>query len=340
MKKDLFRDIIDIGTYFFINIKYKEIKMSFLYFLEGLRNGFLDAFFSVITLCGEETVFMAVGMIVFWCVCKYQGYYLLCVGFVGTLVNQFLKMLFRVPRPWVKDPSFTIVESAREAASGYSFPSGHTQTSVGLFGGLARYNKNLALRIACISLCVLVPLSRMYLGVHTPADVGVSLCVAALLIFVAFPLFKKAADSPKTMYIILFSLAALMLAYLCFITLWQFPESVYSAENVHNLDSARKNGFTLTGCIFGLILVYTVDTKWIKFDTRAVWWVQIIKAVGGLALVIGAKELLRYPLNAILPADTFARMLRYFLIVVVGGILWPMTFKYFSKLGNNSKEVK
>jgi undecaprenyl-diphosphatase len=168
--------------------------MDFLYFLESIRNGFLDAFFSVITLCGEETVFMAVGMIIFWCVCKYQGYYLLCVGFLGTLLNQFLKMLFRIPRPWIKDPSFTIVESARDAASGYSFPSGHTQTSVGLFGGLARWNKNLAIRIIGISLCVLVPLSRMYLGVHTPADVGVSICIAALLIFLVYPLFKKATD--------------------------------------------------------------------------------------------------------------------------------------------------
>ena len=115
--------------------------MSFLYFLEGLRNSVLDAIFSVITLCGEETVFMAVGMVIFWCFHKFQGYFLLCVGFVGTVLNQFLKMVCRIPRPWVKDPNFTIVESAREAATGYSFPSGHTQTSVGLFGGIARSNR-------------------------------------------------------------------------------------------------------------------------------------------------------------------------------------------------------
>ena len=313
--------------------------MSFLYFLEGLRSSFLDAFFSVITLCGEETVFMAIGMVIFWCVCKYQGYYLLCVGFVGTVMNQFLKMLFRIPRPWIKDPSFSIVESAREAASGYSFPSGHTQTSVGLFGGIARWNKGLGLRIACIALCVLVGLSRMYLGVHTPADVLVSVCIATVLVFVAHPLFRKAKDSPKIMYAILFSLAAIMVAYLVFIALWQFPESVYSTENIHNLHSARKNAFTLTGCIFGLILVYTADIKWIRFETKAVWWVQIVKAVGGLALVLAAKELLRFPLNAILPADSWARMIRYFLIVIVGGILWPMTFKHFSKLCKK-EEVK
>jgi undecaprenyl-diphosphatase len=313
--------------------------MSFLYFLEGLRNPILDFLFSVITLCGEETVFMAIGMIVFWCVNKHDGYYLLCVGFIGTLLNQFLKMMFRIPRPWVKDPSFTIVESAREAATGYSFPSGHTQTSVGLFGGLALRYRQTALRVVSLVLCVLVPLSRLYLGVHTPLDVLVSTAIALGLIFGLSPLFKKASESPKAMYAILFSLTALMAAYLCFISLFRFPESVYLPENVGNLVSAQKNGFTLMGCILGLLVVYTVDLKWTHFETGATLLGQIIKVVGGLALVLAAKELLRFPLDAILPKDSWARLIRYFLMVIVGGVLWPMSFSRISKIGKKT-EVK
>ena len=64
--------------------------MTFLYFLEKIRTPVLDLLFSIVTLFGEETVFMAVGMIVFWCVNKHKGYYLLSVGFVGTVINQFL----------------------------------------------------------------------------------------------------------------------------------------------------------------------------------------------------------------------------------------------------------
>ena len=107
--------------------------MGFLKFLEGIRNPVLDVFFSLITHLGEETVFMAVAIIVFWCFSKKDGYYLLSVGFIGTVLNQFLKLLFRIPRPWVKDPTFTIVESARAEATGYSFPSGHTQSAIGNF---------------------------------------------------------------------------------------------------------------------------------------------------------------------------------------------------------------
>ncbi len=310
--------------------------MELLYFLESLRNPVLDAFFSLITLCGEETIFMAVGMVVFWCVNKYQGYYLLCTGFIGTVINQFLKILFRVPRPWIKDPSFTIVESAREAATGYSFPSGHTQSSVGLFGGLARWNRERWLRIPMIALCVLVPLSRMYLGVHTPMDVGVSIGIALLLVFGLAPLFRRAENSPRLMYIIIGVMSALVVSYVLYVCLYPFPADVYTEEAIHNLESAQKNGFTLLGCMLGLLIVYTVDRQYIRFDTYAVWWVQILKAVGGILVVLAAKELLRFPLDAIFGEDLLllSRCVRYFFVVLLGGIVWPMTFPYFSRLGN------
>ena len=309
--------------------------MQILYFLESLRNPVLDFFFSVVTLMGEETVFMAVGMIVFWCVGKYQGYYLLCTGFIGTLVNQFLKMIFRIPRPWVKDPSFTIVESAREAATGYSFPSGHTQSSVGLFGGIARWNRSFVLRAVMTALCVLIPLSRLYLGVHTPLDVGVSIVIALLLIFVAAPLFRRAEHSPRLMLWILLTMTTLVIAYVLYVCLYPFPDQVYGVSEIHNLESARKNGFTLLGCMLGFLIVYPVDHKYIRFDTHAVWWAQILKAAGGILLVLAAKELLRYPLDAMLGEELIllSRCIRYFLMVLLGGIVWPLTFPFFSRLG-------
>jgi hypothetical protein len=141
------------------------------------------------------------------------------------------------------------------------------------------------------------------------------------------------------MYAILFSLTALMAAYLCFISLFRFPESVYLPENVGNLVSAQKNGFTLMGCILGLLVVYTVDLKWTHFETGATLLGQIIKVVVGLALVLAAKELLRFPLDAILPKDSWARLIRYFLMVIVGGVLWPMSFSRISKIGKKT-EVK
>ncbi len=307
--------------------------MSFLYVLESIRNPVLDALFSVITLFGEETLFMVLGMIVFWCIDKYEGYYLLSTGFLGTVINQFLKMLCRIPRPWIKDPSFTIVESAREAATGYSFPSGHTQCSVGLFGGLARWDRHKILRSIAISACVLVPLSRMYLGVHTPLDVGVSIAIALILIFAAYPLFQKGKSEPKVMYGILSVLTIVSFGFLLYATCYPFPADT----DAHNLLSAQKNAYTLIGCMVGMILTYTVDLKFTKFSTKAIWWVQILKVAGGLILVLLVKEGLRAPLDALCGGHLISRALRYFLMVTVAGVLWPLTFKWFSNIKQKSK---
>ena len=298
--------------------------MEILYLLEKIRNPILDALVSFITLFGEETIFMAICLIIFWCFNKWQGYYLLLTGFAGTVINQTLKMTFKVPRPWVKDPGFKIVESAREAATGYSFPSGHTQSSVGMFGGIARANKNNVLRIFSVVMCILVPFSRLYLGVHTLADVLVSLVIAISLIFVGYPIFKKAENSPKLMYTILIVMTFLVTISLLYFVLGNHPKD-------ENLTSAIKNACTLLGCILGLIVVYTVDRK-NNFPTKAVWWAQIIKVIGGIALVLIVKEGLKTPFELIFVNTYVARAARYFMVVIAGGVIWPLTFPYFSKI--------
>ena len=156
-------------------------------FYTGSNPSVMQAF----TCFGEELAFLLLALTIFWCVSKEEGYYLLFVGFFGTALNQFLKLLCRIPRPWVRDPDFTIVESARSGAGGYSFPSGHTQNAVGTLGGIARWHKNRALRIVCIVLAALTAFSRMYLGVHTPLDVSVAAATAVVLIFVIYPIVRS-----------------------------------------------------------------------------------------------------------------------------------------------------
>ncbi|MBQ7832480.1 MAG: phosphatase PAP2 family protein [Lachnospiraceae bacterium] len=277
---------------------------------------------------GEETIFILVGLLFFWCIDKKKGYFLLSVGFVGTVINQFLKLWFRIPRPWVKDPNFTIVESARAEATGYSFPSGHTQTSVGMYGGIARVCKNIWVRIPCILFCILVPLSRMYLGVHTPADVGVSVAVALVLIFVLYPIVNKVLEKPKYMRIYLAVLIALAAAFLAFVLLYPFPADI----DMHNYESGIKNAYKILGCILGLWVSFEIDEHYTHFETKGSWWVQILKLVPGLLVLLAIKSGLKAPLYALCGGSYIADGIRYFLITAVAGGVWPMTFKLWSKL--------
>ncbi len=301
--------------------------MELLYWFESIRTPVLDVVMSTVTRLGEETVFMVIAMLVFWCIDKRRGYYLLSVGFVGTLLNQWLKIVFRIPRPWVLDPNFRIVNSAKEAATGYSFPSGHTQSAVGTLGGVARFSSRVWVRVICIILALLTAISRMYLGVHTPLDVGVSLVIATVLIFVLYPLFESTFWFPNRMYAIIGAMLALSLSFVGFMEFFPFPANIDAA----NLASAVKNAYTMAGSVAGMLIVYMLDSKLIKFSTRAPWWGQLIKLVGGLALAIAVKSLLKTPLLALCGGHEIAHAIRYFALVVVAGGVWPITFRLYGR---------
>ena len=305
--------------------------MGFLYFLESIRVPVLNEFMLLITKLGEETAFLAVALILFWCVDKRTGYYVMSVGFVGTIGSQFLKLACRVPRPWVLDPEFTILEEAREAASGYSFPSGHSQSAVGTFGGMAAAIKKKWLRIVFIAIAVLVPLSRMYIGVHTPADVLVGSGMSVILIFALKPLVY--GKDGKGMKALLAGMIVLALAYLAYVELWPFPVDI----DAHNLQSGYKNAYTLLGALLGVAVTYVVDEKKLQFQVKAVWWAQVLKVVLGLGVVLLVKEGLRAPLDYLCGGHMIGRAVRYFLIVVVAGIVWPLTFPWFRNLGLKEK---
>ena len=307
--------------------------MEFLRFLEGIRTPIGDAFMSFITLFGEETIFLLLALVFFWCVDKRRGYYLLFTCFTGTICVQILKMSFRIPRPEVLDPNFTIVESAREAATGYSFPSGHTQCAAGLWGGLARSAKKRAVQIGGVVLTLLVGLSRMYLGVHTPLDVFVSLGIALVVIFGLYYVVYLGFDKPKRIYIACGALLLLALANLLFVSFYAFPADVDPAH----LASGQKTAWQMLALAIGLCILYPLDQKWIKFETGAVWWAQLLKLGIGAGLVMAVRMLLKAPLNALFGVNLGSGV-RYFLMVVVAGILWPLTFQFWAKLGKKKEE--
>ena len=286
----------------------------------------LNELMLLVTRLGEETAFLVVALIVFWCVDKKKGYYVMAVGFLGTMFNQILKLSCRVPRPWVQDPNFPILEQAREAAAGYSFPSGHTTSAVGTFGCLAVVAERKWWRSLCIAVAFLVGFSRMYVGVHTPADVLAGAATALVLIWL---LKKPTLDGGiREMKAVIAAMVAVAVAFLLYVSFWTFPADM----DPHNMESGVKNAYTMIGCLTGVAIVYLVDIKYLHFPEKAVWWVQIIKIVVGLGLVLAVKEGLRAPLELILPVYP-ARAVRYFLIVVMAGAVWPMSFARLSKLG-------
>ncbi|MBR6526003.1 MAG: phosphatase PAP2 family protein [Clostridia bacterium] len=304
--------------------------MELLKYLQQWRMPWLDAVVDALTYLGDEVFFMLAGLLLLWCINKKWGFRLLFIGMLGTSLNQLLKGIFCIPRPWILDPNFQIVESARGGATGYSFPSGHTHSAANVFGTLAMMIRKKWVTALCILLVLVVGFSRMYLGVHTPLDVGVSLLLGLVTVCGMGLLFERAKNDRNTLLVaagaVVFT--ALALLYLLFAPKTERNMAEFDA---HGIESMGK----MLGASIGVLLSWWVDMRYTHFETKAPLWGQIVKVVVGAALVLGVKSGMKPLFVQLLGDNALADGLRYFCIAAAGGVFWPMSFRFFA--GRKSK---
>ena len=306
--------------------------MALLYWLESIRFPALDGLMSGVTLLGDSVVLFVLAVSVYWCLSKRQGCYMLLACLFGTAFSQALKLLCRIPRPWVLDPAFSIVEAARSGAGGYSFPSGHASASVAMLGALFAVRKERWLRAVCAGLAVLVCFSRMYLGVHTPLDVGAGIVLALFFVVLLYPFFRSddafRRSGPGLVAAGILSVVCLVL----FVCLFPFSGDL----DAGNYASGFKNSFTLLGCVLGFLVASLADRK-LCFQTDAPLAGQLLKLVCGFALLLGIKEGLKALFACLGMGLAAATTLRYFCILVFAGLIWPLSFPFFQKIGSEKK---
>ncbi len=151
--------------------------ISILLTLQEFRDGigsFLTDFMLKMTFLGEVNTTLVILAVVYWCISKQYGTYLL-MGWCGSrYVNGVFKITACAYRPWIRDARIVPYGNSMSTATGYSFPSGHTTNAACTFGSMTvRKDMPAILRIVSACLIVLVALSRCFLGVHTPQDVVV-----------------------------------------------------------------------------------------------------------------------------------------------------------------------
>ena len=143
--------------------------INILLILQDFRNGIgsvFTTFMSKMSYIGEMEVVLVIIALIYWCLSKSFGTYFL-MGWSGNrVVNGFLKVTACVYRPWIRDPQIVPDSDALAAATGYSFPSGHSMNAASLYGGGAiRKELSKALRISMAIIFVLIAFSRIFLGV-------------------------------------------------------------------------------------------------------------------------------------------------------------------------------
>lgn len=145
-----------------------DMQLSILQFFQSIRNPFLNVVFLLFTISTELPILVLFTAMMYWCINKKYGQKILFALIGNITLNTGIKEFVKAPRPiGIKG-----IESMRvSTATGYSFPSGHTQSATTFWISIMSIFKKRWIYMLGSILILGVGISRLYLAVHWPIDV-------------------------------------------------------------------------------------------------------------------------------------------------------------------------
>lgn len=300
--------------------------MEILEFLQNIRTPFLDNLNLLITNLGSELVVIAVICALYWCVNKKLAYRLGFVYFISGLAVQTVKLIYKIPRPWVLSEGIQPVDKALEGATGYSFPSGHTQSATAFYGTIAHNTKSKGIQALMLFFILSVAFSRMYLGVHTPMDVSVSLILTLLIIIGCNYAIDKKMIYKLRQEVFTGILLMIPMAMLVYGTVQVYTGSIDIENSLDYFKSA--------GAAVGFIAGWYLETNYLKFDEKQGNIVsKVCRYVLGVAMLLGLKS----GLKVLIGDGIVAGFVRYAITIFFGIYVYPLVFCKVNEKMNNKK---
>lgn len=262
-----------------------NIQIEIIRFIQSFSNSFFDYLFQIITLLGEESVLVILSAIVFLSVDKNKGYKLIFTIASGTCFNALIKNIAKFERPIGIEG---ITSKRVHTATGYSFPSGHTQATATFWTSASIMFRRKALYIFSAIIILFVAISRLYLGVHWATDVvfGAFFGIMwAILIDKAFDYIQKSKN-----YTVLIA-SSIIFAVLSFLI-------------------GDEDFFKSSGLLLGLAVGYVIENKYINLN------INMSRKNKGIVyvLLIGGLLLIKTGLKLIFPELLIFSMIRYFIV--------------------------
>ncbi len=222
----------------------------------------LDLPFSFFTFLGEELFLLLLLPGIYWCLDRTLGVRVTVLFILSLFFNNAAKVLGNQPRPFEYDTRVRMLF----ATEGRGFPSGHTQSAVVIWGYLATQLKRRWATALAALLMGLIPLSRIYLGVHFPTDLlgGYLLGAVMLLLYVWLEPIVEARLA-EMRFAALLSIALL----LPFVLLLLYPGMDEGSVMI---------AATSLGTGLGLLL----ERRQVGFTAEGLWWQRALRFIVGV----------------------------------------------------------
>jgi len=327
--------------------KLLKLSVDLISFLQT-NLAFLTPIMRFFTFLGNEEFYLLIMPFFVWSVDYMLGLRLGVMLMLSGTFNSYLKVIFHQPRPyWISSE----IKNLTQPMDSFGLPSGHSQNAASVFGLLATAARKKWVRITVILIILLIAISRLFLGVHSIADVVLGLSMGFILLWGFKKQERRVVDFFKPrlpFYQILFAffLSAGMLL-LAMVLVNQYQAIPLNNEWLDNFQVAHPQAqfapysldgvITTTGTLFGLVLGAVLLKKYGGYNQACQQkWKHLLRFLIGIAGVL----LIWRGLGNVFPRgdDLLSCCLRYIRYALIG--LWisglaPLVF-IKTKLAANS----
>jgi len=260
----------------------------------------LDWPFTLFTLLGDEAFFLLFLPFVYWVLDRSLGSRLTVLVLLSAYLNLVAKVLAGQPRPFDLAPGIALIGEA----IGGGFPSGHTQNSVVLWGYLGLQVRRRWVWVVVALMLVLIPLSRVYLGVHFPTDLLGGYLIGGLfllLVQLLMPRLQPWLGGLALMWQLALATAFPLLLALVFPT---------------------EEGIAASATLMGMSVGFALEPKWVGFRPSKVWRDRALAYLLGVVVLVAIWLGLRTAF-AFVGATPLLRFVRYALLGLWGALGAP-----------------
>ncbi|GAB6424650.1 hypothetical protein bcgnr5372_31320 [Bacillus luti] len=282
-----------------------NIDILFLEWMTNLERGVLTTFFKLVTSIANETLYLIIISILYWCVSKRKAFHMIIMlcfsGYMGIVVKEFMK----IPRPYTYGGIQALYE---KSAAGYSFPSTHVQLATTFWGSFMILCKKRIIWVIGIIFIILVATSRLYLRVHWLSDIIGAILMSVVVIY-------------------LYTKVTLELGNRKFISLQRI---VLAVSLIMYFMTDQIDNFKLLGVLTGSTIGIMLENHFIRMNENNNLKIQVVKTVLGLSFML----LIQLILKKVIPDMYY---LRYVLTGITITFLCPFIFRILRLKNVSSK---
>lgn len=265
--------------------------------LQSIGGPALNQLFLLLTNLAHPLTISMAAILIYWCFHKEKGVSAALAVTTSVGLNTVLKLLLHIPRPYTYDLRIRPLDTL--TAPGSSFPSNHAQSIAAFLASICLSFRHAAIISISAVICLVVALSRLYLGVHTIVDVTAGLALGILWACVIFFISQKIIKTNKSLLLMFPAVLLLLLIFF-------------------RHDDLCK----MAGICLGFVAGYLLDERYIRFSPSPYIRVKLADAVLGLTAV-GAVKLFTM---LVFPNTILFALLEYCLTGFVVSFICPYCF--------------